>query len=80
MKIYVTKFALTRGIFSIEGQICDDRDVMEDVSSPARATIYLKPDWHETREEAVAQAEVMRKRKIASVKKQLDKLEAMTFE
>jgi hypothetical protein len=38
-----------------------------------------KPDWHTTPEAAIARAEEMRTKKIASLKKQIAKLEAMTF-
>ena len=36
-------------------------------------------DWHRTPESALARAEEMRKAKIASLKKSIAKLEAMTF-
>jgi hypothetical protein len=39
-----------------------------------------KPYWHLTRAEAVKQAETMRQKKIASLRKQLAKLEKMRFE
>jgi len=37
-------------------------------------------DWHRTEEAAIKRAEEMRLKKIASVKKQLGKLEKMRFE
>lgn len=36
-------------------------------------------EWHRTREEAVARAEQMRAAKIASLKKQIAKLEKLSF-
>lgn len=36
-------------------------------------------DWHRTKESAIAKAEEMRKKKIASLKKQIEKLEKMEF-
>ncbi|MGE0278428.1 MAG: hypothetical protein AB7R40_23780 [Nitrospiraceae bacterium] len=41
--------------------------------------MFSKKDWHETAEAALAQADAMRLKKIASLKKQIAKLEAMRF-
>jgi hypothetical protein len=38
-----------------------------------------KPDWHENKDEAIAKAEDMRKKKIVSLKKQIKKLEELKF-
>lgn len=37
-------------------------------------------EWHETKESAIAKAEEIRKKKINSLKKQIEKLEKMKFE
>lgn len=42
--------------------------------------ITNKPDWHETKEEAIQQATKMRNAKIASLKKQIEKLEKLNFD
>lgn len=76
--VYVTNWALTSGI-----QEC----VAQKVANPNHVFITggmgyglcIKPDWHATREEAVARAELMRTKRIASLRKQIAKLEAMTF-
>jgi len=41
---------------------------------------YHRPNWWTTPEEALARAGIMRMKKIASLKKQIAKLEAMTFQ
>jgi len=77
--IYVTKYALTQGVLRF-----DDAEVINDVAVIRQTgcydTYFHKNQWHRTFEEAKAQAEDMRRRKMASVKKQLAKLEAMTFD
>ncbi len=75
MKVYVTKYALTAGITVEEAEIVGDW-----------ADIYLRPslklgrDAFETWEEARVDAELRRQRRIASLKRQLKKLEEMRFE
>lgn len=83
MKVYITKYALTKGI--------QEREVNAQVSisNPKALQIkngfglwfnsYYKPHWHLTRAEAQAQAEKMRLAKIKSLEKQLDKLRRLSF-
>ncbi len=40
---------------------------------------FHKPDWHETKEEAIARAELMRLRKLSSLNKAIKKLQAIDF-
>lgn len=77
MKIWNSKYALTEGLIEQEGE--EVGDSMVHVGSLQ----YLHgegKEWHRTRESAAARAEVMRKAKIASVRKQLARLEAMRFD
>jgi len=83
MKVWITKYALTEGIIEAEASLCEGhgiapRTMIELVSSDPYYTHYHKPDWYETRRAAVERAEQMRQKKIASLRKQLAKLEAMT--
>ncbi len=83
MKAFVTKHALTKGIFEVEGSNSPDY--------PRMLSVQLGPggwienyhgegrDWHRTRESALLRAEEMRKAKIASLKKQIKKLESLSF-
>ena len=67
-KIWVTKYACTRGIFE------DDSEKYSSYKSLRK--------WYgivETREEAVKLAEQARVRKIANLKKQIEKLEKKVF-
>jgi glutamyl-tRNA reductase len=69
--VYISKYALTEGIFEKEGDISDD--------FPELFLWYKKGEWHHTLEEAQAKAEQMRIKKIASLQKQLAKLEKLSF-
>jgi hypothetical protein len=82
VKAWITKHALTQGIFCVDAEICHDiSDKMISVKSKEGfwdQTIH-KPDWHENKDEAIAKAEDMRKKKIVSLKKQIKKLEELKF-
>ncbi len=80
MKVYVTKYALTKGIqrygratWKVESMI------RVDIKDQFFGRYFDKPDWHTTYAEAVARAEQMRVDKLNSLRKQLAKLEALTF-
>lgn len=78
MKAFITKYALTEGIFAIEAKLSNDFDMMiEDVHKSN--VCYRGKDWHSTREEAEQRAEQMRQAKIKSLLKQIDKLKALSF-
>lgn len=77
MKIWNSKYALTEGLIEQDGE--EVGDSMVKVGSLQ----YLHgegKEWHRTRESAAARAELMRKAKIASVRKQLARLEALRFD
>lgn len=73
---WITKYALTKGIFSIKAEVCGDKMIKEEGSWPS---YYHKPYWYRTREEAVKHAETIRVKKIAAVKKQIIELENLKF-
>lgn len=77
--VFVTKYALTKGIFEREVEDCFDisPDLVSVVGSWSE--YYHANDWHRTREEAVARAEQMRIAKIGSLKKQIARLEKLSF-
>ncbi len=84
-KFYVTKYALTQGIIEVEGEVCDGfPDMIEETEKTEHAyfkrTFHGKnTEWHETKESAIKKAEEMRDKKIASLRKQIEKLERMKF-
>jgi hypothetical protein len=76
MKAYITKFALTKGIIEI-----NDPEFYENYIVIGRLDPMISPvDWFKNRQEAIQRAEEMRVNKIASLKRQIAKLESMKFE
>ncbi len=79
MKLWITEYALTTGIIEAEGKV-DGKFARVIIDGPwtSEASIMV-PDWHQTEAEAIARADRMRIKKIASLRAQIAKLEAMTF-
>jgi hypothetical protein len=77
MKAYVTKYALSKGILEIDGEVFADGKGMKWGSYFNSA---YGNDWHKTLVEAKQRANEMRLAKIESLKKQIVKLEKMTFD
>lgn len=82
---YITKYALTVGIMEREATvIVSSGGTMIEVEIPAAigfayTHFFHGGDWHRTREAAVSKALEMRARKVKSLRKQLAKLEDMSF-
>lgn len=76
---FISKYALSTGIQEIEVEDCFR--VSPDMVKFAENTIQIfhKGEWFRTREEAVVKADDMRRKKIASLEKQIKKLKGMTF-
>lgn len=75
---YITNYALTNGIMKVSGTI--DSSSGEGLSYKWHGHtqyIYGKNQWHSSINAAKARAEEMRKKKIASLKKQIEKLEKL---
>ncbi|VVA47960.1 hypothetical protein SERVES_01681 [Serratia ficaria] len=82
-KIFVTKYALSTGIFSAEAERRDGSDmaIIRVDRSSGYFDMYLhKGDFHLDEESALRKAQEMRQKKIASLHKQLAKLEKLKFE
>ncbi len=81
MKVWITKYALTQGVYTIEGQI-DDQDLTvfcQDIEPDRYFTFYHKPFWHESEEAARAHFDKLKAARIASLKKSLRKTEMLEF-
>jgi hypothetical protein len=77
---YITKYALTRGIFTIEykqDSWMNEETMIADKNNPL--CYYHRPDWHLLHGEALLRAEEMRQAKIKSLEKQLKKIKNLTF-
>ena len=84
MKVWVTKYAMSgKGVIPCEeARTTSYADMIAIHARDGQRNCdwhIHKPDWHTTPEAAIARAEEMRTKKIASLKKQIAKLEAMTF-
>jgi hypothetical protein len=80
MKVWITKYALAKGIIECEGVITTIHPNMVEVMCPGIWERYFhKPHWHTTRKDAVSRAEEMRVKKLASLQKQIARLDAMWF-
>lgn len=79
MRVWITKYALTTGIYEIEAEITENGSAFDMHAS--LPTFYNKEgkDWHRTKEDAIQKAEAMRQKKIVSLKKQIEKLEKLKF-
>ena len=86
MKAWITKYALTQGIIGVEiidnCLSADPTGNMIKIRDGNINTYYHGKgnEWHETKESAIKKAEEMRQKKIASLKKQIEKLERMKFD
>lgn len=77
MHVYLIRYALSSGIERIEGEIADGGYFSTKVNGMFQC--YPKGDWALTEEEAAHKAGIKRDKKIASLKKQIEKLEKLTF-
>jgi uncharacterized protein involved in outer membrane biogenesis len=83
MKVWITKYALTNGIEQYDGaEVNVEINVNMITIKTDRYPLHFHgegKDWHRTEASARARAEVMRKAKIASLRKQIAKLEKLSF-
>lgn len=80
MKAYITKYALTQGILERDVRSFDDKTAEDITGGHLRAKYYHENEWHKSKSAAIEKAEDMRKKKIASLKKKIEKLEKMKFD
>lgn len=81
MKIWITKFALTAGIFSVEATPKDGMVAYR--RSPDHYIEYahgLAREWHLTPESAMDRAEEMRVKRLKSLDAQIKKVSKIKFE
>ena len=79
-KVWITKYALTMGVFSVDAKISNSMVYWRDVGSGHNSYAHGEGrDWHRTESAALKRAEDMRKRKIESLRRSIKKFEKMTF-
>jgi hypothetical protein len=82
MKVLITKYALSEGVFYGDAERVSDSSEMIVVFSDKIGRGYFHGEgneWHKTQESAIEKAESMRVKKIASLKRQIEKLEKLSF-
>lgn len=80
--VYITKYALTKGIFECRVKECGNGMVVWSSEECGCYNQYFHTEgkeWHRTKESAIAKANKMRDQKILNLKKNIDKLNAKTF-
>ena len=81
MKVWITTYALSKGIVEAEAEIVQTgKDLIRVGHGLKQWAYYWPPNWHATREAAIERANKMRLNKLTSLDKQRAKLLAMTFE
>lgn len=80
-KVFITKYALTSGIKEVETEIHKStfKDYPNYIRDSAYLFHYIGKDAFLNKSEALQKAENMRKKKIASLRKQIEKLEKLSF-
>ena len=80
MKVFITKYALSQGIYEAEVEDCGDGMVRQPNANCYASCFHGEGrEWAKTREAAIECAEKMRTRKLASIEKQVKKLKALEF-
>jgi len=79
MRVYITKYALTKGIQEYEVPVIDPNEYHVSINCITYHQLVFKPDWHTDKEEALIQAELMRFKKISSLSKQIKKIRNLKF-
>lgn len=82
---WITKYALTSGIREVMVRQSETFPELVDEEKAEKGCFKQTfhgegRDWHRTREGALRRAEVMRQNKIISLRRQLAKLQKMTFQ
>lgn len=80
MKAYITKYALTQGIFPVDARECQEKMIEYRVIGSRYAQYANGNDFHYCAEKAIERAENMRERKLESLRSQIAKLESIVFE
>lgn len=80
--VWITRYALTDGIIKCSARypLAAPADRVVVLNTKLKGRVFYNPDWNRSEGEAIERAEAMRKRAIASKKKQLKLLESLRFE
>jgi len=79
MEIYITKYALTKGIIKADCDITSSFSAIYKPEGSDYETFISRAHWCINRQEAVREANLMRDRKIESLEKQINNIRKITF-
>jgi len=80
MKVFISKYALSSGIFSVEADFLESKDSVKYRRDGGSFMEFAhKNEWHSCADKAIARAEEMRIAKLKSLDKQINKYSSMIF-
>ena len=80
MKIWITKYALTRGIIEAEINMPSGEYITITRISGCPSTTLKPCEWFKSKEDAIKKAEEMKKTEIENLIRRIKKLEKMRFQ
>ena len=80
MRVFISKYALSSGIFSVEAEFLESKDSVKYRRDGGSFMEFAhKNEWHSCADKAIARAEEMRIAKLKSLDKQINKYSSMIF-
>lgn len=79
MKIWVTKYALTKGILEYEAELSPNSPTMVKVPGERLSIYFHGDDWYRSKSDAIDRANDMRDARIKSLEKTLARLRRLEF-
>lgn len=85
MKIWVTRYALSKGIYEADAETTNFKDTVRVIKDKDGNALFFphlltKNSWHNNKEDAIKRAKEMRSKAIESTEKRLVALRLMKFE
>jgi hypothetical protein len=80
MKVWITKYALTKGILEKDADSSSVSKEMIKVRDDKYTEYYHGQDWHLNKENAIIRAEKMRKGKLDSLKREIERIQNVKFD
>ena len=81
MRVFISKYALSSGIFSVEAEFLESKDSVKYRRDGGSFMEFAhKNEWHSCADKAIDRAEEMRIAKLKSLDNQAKKVSAMVFE
>lgn len=79
MKVWITKYALTKGIYSEEAELRAAGNILIEFPG-GYLQFFGDGEWHRTKSAAIAKAKEMITKELAFIKERISRLRAITFE